>query len=258
MRIKPTVLIVVAILGSVASSAFGQETAPLLGGGATPSRPPGAPQVFGTTVESFVSMGSWEFTPFDSGTTWSDLGFTSSTNLGRFSTVAGGQFAGVVHLPSGALVTSIELDYCNTNTGASTVDLIAFTSDQNGGSVGSLFTPISGPANTGCSSVSATGLSYTVDNKHGHLVLDVVTGAGDGTTSFGGVIVGYKLQVSPAPGSPTFTDVQPGDFGYQQIEALVAAGITGGCGGGNFCPTRNITRAEAAIFFAKALGLQWQ
>jgi hypothetical protein len=39
------------------------------------------------------------------------------------------------------------------------------------------------------------------------------------------------------------------------IEAIARAGITNGCGGGNFCPTREMTREEVAVWLAKALKL---
>lgn len=45
--------------------------------------------------------------------------------------------------------------------------------------------------------------------------------------------------------------------GFQYIEALVSSGITGGCGGGNFCPDAAVTRRQMAIFLAKELGLHW-
>jgi hypothetical protein len=80
---------------------------------------------------------------------------------------------------------------------------------------------------------------------------------GDSTTGFGGVSIWYKLQITPAPGSATFSDVPVGAFGFQHIEALVASGITAGCGGGNFCPNDPLTRVQMAIFLAKALGLHW-
>jgi hypothetical protein len=67
----------------------------------------------------------------------------------------------------------------------------------------------------------------------------------------------YQLQVSPAPATATFSDVPVGAFGFKHVEALAASGITTGCGGGNFCPDREITRVEMAIFLAKALGLHW-
>ena len=81
----------------------------------------------------------------------------------------------------------------------------------------------------------------------------------DGTTKIAGMIVGYVLQVSPAPDTPTFNDVPESDFGYQYIEALQLSGITSGCQVSPplFCPDSPVTRRQMAIFLAKALGLQW-
>jgi hypothetical protein len=39
------------------------------------------------------------------------------------------------------------------------------------------------------------------------------------------------------------------------IDRLAAAGITSGCGGGNFCPYHLLSRAEMAVFIGRALGL---
>jgi hypothetical protein len=36
------------------------------------------------------------------------------------------------------------------------------------------------------------------------------------------------------------------------IEQLAAEGITGGCGGGNYCPSNSVTRAQMAVFLLKA------
>jgi len=72
-----------------------------------------------------------------------------------------------------------------------------------------------------------------------------------------GVIIGWNRQISPAPAVATFADVPVGAFGFRHIEALAASGITAGCGGGSFCPNNTLTRAEMAVFLAKALGLHW-
>jgi len=77
------------------------------------------------------------------------------------------------------------------------------------------------------------------------------------TMCFFGAAVWWHRTISPAPASATFSDVPVGSFGFQHIEALVDSGITAGCGGGNFCPGNTLTRAEMAIFLAKALGLHW-
>jgi len=67
----------------------------------------------------------------------------------------------------------------------------------------------------------------------------------------------YRLQVSPAPPTADFGDVPTNHPYFQFIEALSGSGITAGCGNGDYCPDRPITRGEMAVFLAKALGLQW-
>lgn len=72
------------------------------------------------------------------------------------------------------------------------------------------------------------------------------------------VVAHWYRQVSPAPASATFSDVPVGHWAFQYVEALAASGITAGCGGGDFCPEEPLTRAQMAVFLAKALGLHWQ
>jgi len=74
---------------------------------------------------------------------------------------------------------------------------------------------------------------------------------------FGTVSIQWVRQISPAPATATFADVPVGSFGFQHIEALADSGITAGCGGGNFCPDAPLTRAQMAVFLAKALGLHF-
>jgi hypothetical protein len=40
------------------------------------------------------------------------------------------------------------------------------------------------------------------------------------------------------------------------IEQLSAEQITGGCGGGNYCPANANTRGQMAVFLVKTFGLQ--
>jgi hypothetical protein len=55
----------------------------------------------------------------------------------------------------------------------------------------------------------------------------------------------------PPPCTGVFPDV-PCSSGFAPwIEALAAAGITGGCGGGNYCPTNPVTRQQMAVFLLK-------
>ncbi len=56
----------------------------------------------------------------------------------------------------------------------------------------------------------------------------------------------------PASGA-VFGDVSAGSFAAAWIEDLAARGITGGCGGGNYCPLSAVTRAQMAVFLLKTL-----
>jgi len=77
--------------------------------------------------------------------------------------------------------------------------------------------------------------------------------------AFGGVRIFWRRQVSPPPETPTFNDVPADDPYFQYVEALVASGITSGCGTSppRFCPDAPLTRRQMAVFLSKALGLHW-
>ncbi|MBI5295084.1 MAG: S-layer homology domain-containing protein [Chloroflexi bacterium] len=62
------------------------------------------------------------------------------------------------------------------------------------------------------------------------------------------------LGFTPPPATGTvFADVPADSFAAAWIEELAAEGITGGCGGGNYCPTKPVTRAMMAVFLVKAM-----
>jgi hypothetical protein len=50
----------------------------------------------------------------------------------------------------------------------------------------------------------------------------------------------------------TFGDVSINYWAWRYVEALVAAGVTTGCGSGHYCPDGPVTRAEMAVFLLKA------
>jgi hypothetical protein len=56
------------------------------------------------------------------------------------------------------------------------------------------------------------------------------------------------LVVVPVALAWPFGDVPVGYWAYNQIKRVAYLHITAGCGGGNYCPTRTITRAEMAVF----------
>ena len=59
----------------------------------------------------------------------------------------------------------------------------------------------------------------------------------------------------PPPCNGDFPDVAcPSQFA-DWIEELFTEGITGGCGGGNYCPDNPNTRGQMAVFLTKTFGL---
>lgn len=225
------------------------------------SLPKSRPSTYGTTVTSYYRIGAAEFTGmkvpgFD---IWTDRWYDQPADLfRRYGQNTNAFFIAVPHLPAGAKLLSLELDDCGGAVITSTVHLNLYSCTYTGDCGAGPVQTIDATAGCGADTADISGLGLVVDNFLNEFVVRVTTDANDGSNSFAGVIFGYQLQVSPAPGTQTFLDVAPGDFGYQYIEALAASGITGGCGGGNYCPNGTLTRAQMAIFIAKALGLQWQ
>jgi len=63
--------------------------------------------------------------------------------------------------------------------------------------------------------------------------------------------LGFGTPATPA--SQVFTDVPPNYWAYAFIDQFAKLGITTGCGPGEFCPDRGVTRAEMAAFLLRAL-----
>ncbi len=62
----------------------------------------------------------------------------------------------------------------------------------------------------------------------------------------------HGLCYTPPPCTGTFGDVPCPSTFADWIEALAAEGITGGCGGGNYCPDNPVRRDQMAVFLLKA------
>jgi hypothetical protein len=62
----------------------------------------------------------------------------------------------------------------------------------------------------------------------------------------------HGLCYVPPPCAGTFGDVPCPSIFADWIEALAAEGITGGCGGGNYCPQNPVRRDQMAVFLLKA------
>ena len=59
----------------------------------------------------------------------------------------------------------------------------------------------------------------------------------------------------PACGTPTFADVPCSSSFASWVDELARRGVTGGCGGGNYCPANPVTRGQIAVFLATTFGL---
>lgn len=59
--------------------------------------------------------------------------------------------------------------------------------------------------------------------------------------------------VPPPATGLLFGDVPAGSFAASWIEDLAARGITAGCGGGNYCSSASVTRAQMAVFLLRTL-----
>ena len=63
-------------------------------------------------------------------------------------------------------------------------------------------------------------------------------------------------QDPPTVGKPRFDDIDADSFYAPFIERMAEMGITSGCGDGTrFCPDQHVTRAQMAVFLARAYGL---
>lgn len=65
-------------------------------------------------------------------------------------------------------------------------------------------------------------------------------------------IHGSSYSPPVAGGSTGFGDVSTNYWAASWIKQLAADGITGGCGGGQYCPDSPVTRAEMAVFLLKS------
>jgi hypothetical protein len=220
-----------------------------------PPMAPSQPESFGPT-DSYVTLGEWEFTPALSAWTFGDTGGNQPL---KYSTTGNAFFHASPHIPSGALLTYLEFDYCDDNATEDIAVQLVNTTYLNV-AINQL-AAVSSSGAPGCTfgNFDISPFDFHVDNVFQRLVLQASFGNNaDSTTRFAGVIIGYRLQVSPAPGAATFNDVPTTHPFFQFIEALSASGITGGCGGGNYCPDAPVTRGQMAVFLSKALGLYWR
>jgi hypothetical protein len=215
----------------------------------SPKGPPSTPQPYGTGSLSAYVIPSVNFSPSTNAVAYQYSG------LNRYATTFGTFLAAPV-LPNGVQVERFELSACDIDVSSLVIAFLGACALPAGGCT--VMAAVNSGGTPGCSTFSETlATPLIVDNETTALLVQVQAGP---TTAnmFSAVKLFYRLRVSPAPGTSTFPDDVPTDHPFFRfVEALAAAGITGGCGTGSYCPESPVTRGEMAVFLATALGLHF-
>jgi hypothetical protein len=206
---------------------------------------------YGTSSETALSINAYPLTTLRSVTTW-------EWNNGSYLTSTGSA-AIPVFLPNGASITGFQADLCDTSSTAGLFAILARAADGASFGIGVTSVNSGNAATPGCTIVSGTLPSpVTVNNSNGSYYIEWANGSAfDGSVKARSFRIFYRLQVSSDPLTASFSDVPTTHPFFRFVEALAAAGITAGCGGGNYCPDAPVTRGEIAVFLAAALGLHW-
>ena len=198
--------------------------------------------------EIAYTLSAWDFSSRTSATA---SGSSTTLPFHRTGSVQGEDWIAGARLPSGAEITGLEVAGCDNGAGSLTVSLRECIDPDGACTVLASLTASGTPA-CGYESTRLSGVN--VDNFLFSYVVDAQLGASQSLRS---VRIFYRKAVSPPPASATFSDVPASDPRFRFVEALVRAGITGGCGGGQYCPDAPVTRGQMAVFLAVSLGLYW-
>ena len=197
------------------------------------------------------TLNAWDFRPLDTSLATGSLPtppFHRTGVPGPVILVAGAR------LPSGVRITGVEIAGCRDATiGALMWATLDECADPFWRCDSVAFVRL--PTGAGCDLVTEP-MNVAVDDDNGTKSYVVSARVPPGG-SLRAVRIFYRRQVSPAPAAATFSDVPTTDGRFRFVEALVAAGITGGCGGGLYCPEAPVTRGQMAVFLGVALGLFW-
>ena len=203
-------------------------------------------------AESFYRVNPPDFVPYSGVNNYQNVGASLS------GSDSADVFVASVHLPPGARLTSFELDACDTAADAMQIQATLHQCDRFGQNCVSVSQQTVGD-NAGCAEatedLTLQPTTYINDSAH---QLYVYVQTGSTFMDIRGAVVGYRLQISPAPATATFGDVPTNYLYFRAIEALAASGIATGCGSGNYCPDQPVTRGELAKLLANGLGLHWQ
>jgi S-layer homology domain len=172
-----------------------------------------------------------------------------------------------VGVPDGAIIDEIDVLVVDNDGAANIAVAASFSGFPVSGSGACGGTPANGTSTGitgqgtivmaspfGTAPLKSHDMCNGVDSWIGRYVTVTMLSSGQ---SLAGAHIAWHRSVSPAPATSSFGDVPTTDGGFQYIEALVASGVTAGCGGGNYCPDATLTRRQMAVFLSKALGLHW-
>jgi hypothetical protein len=210
------------------------------------------------TGDQVLTIGPAEFQPGD----WLTAGRFTRGSTDRY--IYGCcDYLAPLNLPDGAVVTLMCLYAYDADPEAAVQATLQEVSLPAGGQSPG-YGPVASVATTfdiGWGTVCTSPLSYVVHSSDAigvHRAHEIEVESHD-SLGLGGVRITWHRQVSPLPAASSFDDVALGSQYSQFIEALKAAGITGGCQADPplYCPDRPITRAEMAVYLSLALGLHW-
>lgn len=229
-----------------------------------------AGETFGTSsnASSSTFIPAFDFKPlFDVACTMEYYSFNFHIKPATCAGAATAYFADL-SLPEGALITSYRVGYYD-NDPANTISVslrrtyapLAGGTDIGSETLGnSTYTSSSDSAQYVFPSVNLDDHTYdTWDqglSRHYNYYARVTMPV-SANVRFRGVWVFWQRQIPPAPATASFNDVSTGHPFHREVEQLAKSGITGGCGGGNFCPDATVSRGQMAAFLSRALGLHW-
>ena len=161
-------------------------------------------------------------------------------------------------MPGGATLIRVDVEACDTSAVSGLGFGLARGATPGAGAANISSVVTTGTTATpGCAFFPVTPTATTVINNatSNYWLFYAWQGGGTATVHIHSVRIVYRLTVNPAPATATFSDVPVGSPQHRFVEVLAATGITGGCGGGQFCPDAPLTRGQMAVFLAAALGL---
>lgn len=131
---------------------------------------------------------------------------------------------------------------------------VALTSSASGfgGPGGAVYTIVDGAASFGTIASGATANCYTATAPHDCFVLRISNPASRPVqhwdASFTETLSAGGSVARPLHVGQSFSDVPTSNPYYRQIETLFHNGVTGGCGGTNYCPSTVVSRAQMSVF----------